>query len=122
MSSTKTSLSDAHKFESIMKKYIEIPFEALERLVEGRYVEGSLHRDQYTGKIIFKAFNRKPRGSQDRLICQLENGWLKESPKRIKFFNSVKKELGLQMVDVVMHRELKTAMSVMEIEEILDNV
>ena len=105
-----------------MKKFIEIPFEALERLVEGRYVEGSLHRDQYTGKIIFKAFNRKPRGRQDRLICQLENGWLKESPKRIKFYNSVKKELGLQMVDVVMHRELKTAMSVMEIEEILDNI
>ena len=105
-----------------MKKYIEIPFEALERLVEGRYVEGSLHRDQYTGKIIFKAFNRKPRGSQDRLICQLENGWLKESPKRIKFFNSVKKELGFRLVNVAMHRDLKDAMGALEVEELLDRI
>ena len=39
-----------------MKKYIEIPVEALERLVEGKYVEGSLHRDAWTGKIVFNAW------------------------------------------------------------------
>ncbi len=94
----------------------------MERLVEGKCVEGSLRRDQWTGVVTFKAFNRKPRGSKDKVICQLENGWLKESPKRIKFYNSVKKELGRRMVDVVMHRELNTAMETLEIEEILDNV
>jgi hypothetical protein len=52
----------------------------------------------------------------------LENGWLKESPQRYKFYNSVRKDLGRRMVDVVMHRELKTAMQALEIEEILDNV
>ncbi len=78
---------------------------------------------QGTHQVIgFAPYNRKPRGSQDKLICQLENGWLKESPKRIKFYNSVKKELGRRMVDVVMHRELKSAMEVMEIQEILDNI
>ena len=70
----------------------------------------------------FTPYNRKPRGSQDKVICQLENGWLKESPRRIKFYNSVKKELGRRMVDVVMHRDLKSAMEVMEIQEILDNI
>ena len=105
-----------------MRKYVEIPLEVMERLVEGKCVEGSLRRDQWTGVVTFKAFNRKPRGSQDKVICQLENGWLKESPRRIKFYNSVKKELGRRMVDVVMHRELNTAMQALEIEEILDNV
>ena len=56
------------------------------------------------------------------MVCQLENGWLKESPQRYKFYNSVRKDLGRRMVDVVMHRELKTAMQALEIEEILDNV
>ena len=82
----------------------------MERLVEGKCVEGSLRRDQWTGVVTFKAFNRKPRGSQDKVICQLENGWLKESPRRIKFYNSVKKELDLLTIDHVMKRELKTAM------------
>ena len=35
-----------------MRKYIEIPLEVLEHLVEGKYVEGSLHRDAWTGKIV----------------------------------------------------------------------
>ena len=55
-------------------------------------------------------YNRKPKGSQDKVICLLENGWLKESPKRIKFYNSVKKGLDLMTIDHVMKRELKTAM------------
>ena len=71
----------------------------------------SLHRDQWTGAITFKAFNRKPRGSQDRVICQLESGWLKESSKRIKFFSSVKKELGVAEVHNVMERDMDKAMS-----------
>ena len=58
-----------------------------------------------------KAFNRKPRGSQDRVICQLESGWLKESSKRIKFFSSVKKELGVAEVHNVMERDMDKAMS-----------
>jgi hypothetical protein len=94
-----------------MKKYIAIEEEVLARLVSGKCVEGSLHRDQWTGVITFKAFNRKPRGSQDRLICPLESGWLKESPKRIKFFSSVKKEVGVAEIHNVMERDLDKAMS-----------
>ena len=55
-------------------------------------------------------YNRKPKGSLDKTIVELETGWLKESPKRIKFFSSVKKELDLMTIDHVMKRELKTAM------------
>ena len=105
-----------------MRKYVEIPLEVLERLVEGKCVEGSLRRDEWTGKVTFKAYNRQPRLRHDRVVCQLEHGWLKESPQRYKFYNSVKKGLGRRMVDVVMHRELNTAMQALEIEEILDRV
>ena len=105
-----------------MRKYVEIPFEVIERLVEGKCVEGSLRRDEWTGKVTFRAYQRQPRQRHERVVCQLENGWLKESPQRYKFYNSVKKGLGRRMVDVVMHRELNAAMQALEIEEMLDNV
>lgn len=105
-----------------MRKYIEIPFEAMERLVEGKCVEGSLCRDKWTGKVTFRAYQRHPRKHHERVVCQLENGWLKETPQRYKFYNSVRKDLGRRVVDVVMHRELNTAMQALEIEEILDHV
>ena len=105
-----------------MRKFVEIPFEVLERLVEGKCVEGSLRRDEWTGKVTFRAYQRQPRERHERVVCQLENGWLKESPQRYKFYYSVRKDLGRRLVVVVMHREVKTAMEALEIEEILDNV
>lgn len=105
-----------------MKKYIEIPMEVLERLVNGKYVEGSLHRDEWTGAITFKAYNRQPKGKKtpDKIICQLESGWLKESPKRIKFFNSVNKDLDYATIDHVMKRELRTALRALLGEQLVE--
>ena len=105
-----------------MRKYVEIPMEAIDRLMSDKCVEGSLRRDKQTGRIIFRAYQRQPRDRHERVVCQLENGWLKESPQRYKFYNSVRKDLGRRMVDVVMHRELNAAMHVLEVEEILDRV
>ena len=105
-----------------MKKYIEMTNEAIVRLMSGKCVKGALHRDEETGRIVFRAYLTGKAQSQDRIIRQLEHGWLKESPKRYKFFNSVKTEIGRRMVDVTIHRELKAAMSTLEIEEILDNI
>ena len=121
---SQTGLNSAERenFRTSCKKYIEIPMEVMERLVEGKCVEGSLRRDKWTGKVTFRAYQRQPRNRHERVVCQLENGWLKESPQRYKFYNSVRKDLGRRMVDVVMHRELNTAMEHLEIEEILDNV
>ena len=115
-----------HKFDKIMQIKVEISQEVLAAIMNGKCVEGRLRMQlssQGTHQVIgFAPYNRKPRGSKDKVICQLENGWLKESPRRIKFYNSVKKELGRRMVEVVMHRDLKSAMDVMRIQEILDNV
>ena len=107
-----------------MRKYISIlnAIIVMAKLLEGKRVEGVLYIDQDTGKLTFKAYNRQPRDRQERVVCQLENGWLKESPLCYKFYNSVKKSLGRRLVDVVMHRELNSAMQVLEVEEILDNV
>ena len=107
-----------------MRKYIFIlnAIIVMAKLLEGKRVEGVLYIDQDTGKLTFKAYNRQPRDRHERVVCQLENGWLKESPQRYKFYNSVKKDLGRRLVDVVMHRELNKAMQALEIEEILDRV
>ena len=107
-----------------MRKYIWIlnALELMTKLIAGKRVEGVLYMDEETGRLTFKAYNRQPRDRHERVVCQLENGWLKESPQRYKFYNSVRKGLGRRIVDVVMHRELKTAMQVLEVEEILDNV
>ena len=107
-----------------MKKYIFVldALNLMTKLIVGKRVEGVLYMDQNTGKLTFKAYNRQPKKHHERVVCQLENGWLKESPQRYKFYNSVRKDLGRRIVDVVMHRELNTAMETLEIEEILDNV
>ena len=94
----------------------------MERLVEGKCVEGSLRRDEWTGKVTFRPYQRQSRVKHERVVCQLENGWLKESPQRYKFYNSVRKDLGRRLVNVVMQRELNAAMQALEIKEILDNV
>ena len=102
-----------------IKKYIEIPEEILVGLSEGRYVEGSLHRDAATGRLVFNMYNRLPRKRpKDRLICPLETGWLKESRQRIKFFSSVKKELGVADTHNAMERDLNKAMSALFMEQL----
>ena len=97
-----------------MQIKVEISQEVLAAVMDGKCVEGRLRKQpssKGTHQVIgFAPYNRKPKGSKDKVICQLENGWLKESPKRIKFFNSVNKNLDLLMIDHVMKRELKTAM------------
>ena len=55
-----------------MKKYIEIPAEALENIENDKYVEGSLHKCKLTGKIVFRAYNRLSRKKRDRIIRQLD--------------------------------------------------
>jgi len=122
-----------------MKIEVEVSQEVLAAVMDGKCVEGRLRLSESkmeqapilpsvsklerssglrlqlsslgTHQVIgFAPYNRKPKGSLDKTIVELETGWLKESPKRIKFFSSVKKELDLMTIDHVMKRELKTAM------------
>ena len=106
---------DLHsQFNKIMRIEVEVSQEVLAAVMDGKCVEGRL-RLQLSSmgthqEIGFSPYNRKPKGSLDKTIVELETGWLKESPKRIKFFSSVKKELDLMTIDHVMKSELKAAM------------
>ena len=89
-----------------MKKYIEISEEALARLVCGKCVEGSLHRDQWTGRISFLAYNRQPRKRQkDLLVKKTPWGWLKASVARYKRYTSVPQDLTLEEQLAIFDRE-----------------
>ena len=82
-----------------MKKYIEIEEEVLVRLLSGKYVEGSLHRDKWTSVITFNAYNRQPRKREkDQLVKKLPWGWVKESAKKLKVFGSFPKDMGTARV------------------------
>ena len=88
-----------------MKKYIEVSIETLQAITNGRRVEGSLGVDE-SGSIAFKAYNRKPKKRvKDRLVCYLEHGWVKESPERIKVYESLPKRLGAVRMAVALDRE-----------------
>jgi hypothetical protein len=88
--------------------------EVLKKLGMGLCVEGSLHpvfREDGKCEISFVPYNRKPRCCKpdDRLVCRLEHGWVKESAERIKVYESVPKNLGAVGVGHVLQREAKTA-------------
>ena len=103
-----------------MRKYVEIPLEVMERLVEGKCVEGSLRRDEWTGKVTFRAYQRQPRlRLKDRLIKKLPWGWVKESKERTKLFVSVPMEFGTASTMGIFDeqtREAKNALIEQELE------
>ena len=103
-----------------MKKYIELSEEVIARLVSGRCVEGSLHRDEWTGKVTFRPYQRQPRiRHKDRLVKKLPWGWVKESIERIKVFGSFPKEYSTAQVIGLLEEHSKDAKSAL-IERELD--
>ena len=96
---SQTGLNSAERenFGLKVKKFIAIEEEVLVRLVEGKYVEGSLHRNEWTGRLIFNAYNRQPRKRmKDELLKKTPWGWLKASIERIKRYSSLPKDLSLE--------------------------
>ena len=75
-----------------MRKYIEINEEVLKSIMNGTYVQGSLHYNKQAKRIDFNHYKRKKR-LKDKVIAILEHGWLKESPKRVKYYISLKKSI-----------------------------
>ena len=104
-----------------MKKYIEIPMEVLERLVDDKCVEGSLRRDRWTGKISFKAYNRQSRiREKDRLVKKLPWGWVKTSIERVKVFGSFPKELGTASIIGMLNEHDHDAIDALMEQELLN--
>ena len=107
------------------KKYVIITnaIEALTKLKADKRLEGVLFIDKTNGSIKFKAYNRKPRVRlKDRIIRYLEHGWVKESPDRIKVYESLPKNIGTARMMSVLEREAKEAKNALMEREIIDRV
>ena len=107
------------------KKYVIITnaIEALTKLKAEKRLEGVLFLDKTNGSIKFKAYNRKPRVRlKDRIIRYLEHGWVKESPDRIKVYESLPKNIGTARMMSVLEREAKEVKNALMEWEIIERV
>ena len=105
-----------------MRKYIFVlnAIELMTKLYVGKRVEGVLFMDENTGRLTFKAYNRKPKKREkDVLVKKLPWGWVKESMERIKVFGSFPKEVGTARVMGLMDEHTKDAKNAL-IERELD--
>jgi hypothetical protein len=106
-----------------MRKYIELSEEVIARLVCGKCVEGSLHRDEWTGRVTFRAYQRQSRiREKDRLVKKLPWGWVKESLERIKVYGSFPKDLGTARVMGLLEDHTRDAKNALIDREIIDFV
>ena len=104
-----------------MKKYIELSDEVIARLVSGKCVEGSLRRDEWTGKGTFRAYQRQSRvREKDCLIKKLPWGWVKESIERIKVYGSFPKDMGSAAVMGLMDDHNRSAKNAMIERELIE--
>ena len=106
-----------------MRKIIELSEEVIARLVCGKCVVGSLHRDEWTGKVTFRAYQRMPREREkDRLVKKLPWGWVKESIERIKVYGSFPKDMGTARVMGLLEDNTRDAKNALIDRELIDFV
>ena len=110
------------QIRQVMKKYIFVlnAINVMAKLLKEKRVEGVLFMDENTGKITFKAYNRKPRvREKDRMVKKLPWGWVKESMKRVKVYGSFPKEYSTAQVMGLLDEHTKDAKNAL-IERELD--
>ena len=108
-----------------MKKYVFVlnAIELMKLLVDGKRVEGVLYMDQDTGKLTFKAYNRKPQiKRKDVLVKKLPWGWIKESLERIKVFGSFPKDFCMAQIIELLNEHNQDAKNALIDREIIDFV
>ena len=108
-----------------MRKYIFVlnAIELMTKLYVGKRVEGVLYMDQNTGRLTFKAYNRKPKQREkDQLVKKLPWGWVKESVMRLKVFGSFPKDLGTARVMGLLDEHTRDAKNALIDREIIEFV
>ena len=96
----------------MIKKYILIlnAIELLQKIAGGKRVPGVLYLDEETGRLTFKAYNRKPYiRKKDLLVKKLPWGWVRESLERIKVFGSFPKDYGTATMIGLLEEHAKDA-------------
>ena len=114
------------KFDKIMiKKFIWImnALQVLEALASGKRLVGELYIDEATRQLTFRAYNRQSRKrKKDKLIRYLEHGWVKESTKNLKYYESIPKKIGMASVISVLERDTKVAKEALVDYELINRV
>ena len=124
---SQTGLNSAERenFRTSCKKYVFVlnAIELMKLLVDGKRVEGVLYIDQNTGKLTFKAYNRKPQNKRkDVLVKKLPWGWIKESLERIKVFGSFPKDFCTAQIIELLNEHNQDAKNALIDREIIDFV
>ena len=105
-----------------MKKFIFVinAIEVIDKLLNGKRVEGVLYMDENTGKLTFKPYNRQSRvREKDRMVKKLPWGWVKESIERVKVYGSFPKDYSTAQVMGLLDEHAKDAKNAL-IERELD--
>ena len=114
------------KFDKIMiKKFIWImnALQVLEALASGKRLVGELYIDEVTRQLTFKAFDRSgKKRKKDKTIRHLEHGWLKESAKNLKYYESIPKKVGMASVISILERDTKIAKETLIDFELINRV
>ena len=109
-----------------MKKYIMLldAVKLMSLLIVGKRIEGVLYMDEVMGRLTFKPYYRaaKRRRRDDRLVRNLEHGWVKESVKRIKMFTSIPKCIGTARMINALDRETGEAKEALIDRELIEFV
>ena len=95
-----------------MRKYIFVlnAIELINKLMNGKRVEGVLYMDENTGRLTFKAYNRRPQvRRKDVMVKKLPWGWVKESLERIKVLGSFPKDMGTATIMALLDEHAKDA-------------
>ncbi len=95
-----------------MKKFIFIlnALNIMSELMKGKRIEGALYVDKNNRLLTFKPYIRKaPSCSPNKVVCYLENGWVKESERRYKVYDSFNKRLGMARIISILERDMRDA-------------
>ncbi len=91
--------------------------------MNGETVVGGLSLDREAQVFNFDDFKRSHgRRRKDQMIKTLEHGWVKESAKQIKVYNSIPKKLGTKRIVKVLERETKVAAEAIIDRDIINHV
>ena len=115
----------ANQLKTMKKIEIINESEVLKSLNKGVVVSGRLVRKQLPNgmKVTeFIPYNRRKRIRRaDKLICELEHGWVKESAERVKVYDSLPKRLGTARITSILEREMSHAKNALMDRELFEN-
>jgi hypothetical protein len=106
-----------------MRKFIEISEEVYQRLMEGKYVDGSMHLEKPRKLIVFNNYKRtKPRKYPIEILGRTDFGKVYRTRKRTKWSENMPTNLGAVHMARIMERDCKQAQEIIATAEIIDNV